>query len=140
MYGKIENGKLIYFKPPLVDGEWQTFNPSEEMLRDAGWKPVVDTPYPEDTQYKYVGRWEEQTNQIVKAWDSVEWTEEEKTERYHALAQQYIHERYSYDDENKIMREYSFDQEAYADEFNAYYAFVEQAKRRAYTEVYGYEG
>ncbi|QIB68625.1 hypothetical protein Ami103574_04510 [Aminipila butyrica] len=71
-------------------------------------------------------------------WDITELSLEE---RHDALSIQYIHEKYSYDDENKIMREYLSDMEneTYKQVFEAYNAYVLKCKQKAYKEVYGEE-
>lgn len=62
-----------------------------------------------------------------------------KQRAYENLCQQYIRERYSPTDENKIVREYladmyNFDKKSQFDEYNAY---VESCKARAKIEIYG---
>ncbi|QHI71453.1 hypothetical protein [Aminipila terrae] len=66
-------------------------------------------------------------------------TAEEKQAKYNTLSIQYIHEKYSLDDENKIMREYLLDMNnaSYNDAFQAYNVYVEQCKAKAHKEVYG---
>lgn len=64
---------------------------------------------------------------------------EQKQKRYESLCQQYIRERYSPTDENKVVREYladmyNLDKKAQFDEYNTY---VESCKIKAKTEVYG---
>ncbi|WP_324824978.1 hypothetical protein [Sinanaerobacter sp. ZZT-01] len=66
-------------------------------------------------------------------------TDEEKIQQYDELSIQYIHEKYSYDEENKTMREYLSDMtnEQCKVAFDTYNTYVEECKTRAYTEVYG---
>lgn len=66
-------------------------------------------------------------------------TEEEKLTAYNELTTKYIHERYTLDDENKIMREYISDMtnETYKVAFDAYNAYVEECKTKAHIEIYG---
>lgn len=66
-------------------------------------------------------------------------TDEEKQVAYDELSIQYIHEKYSLDDENKIMREYLSDMNNadYKAAFEVYNAYVEECKQRVYKEVYG---
>lgn len=64
---------------------------------------------------------------------------EQKQKRYESLCQQYIRERYSPTDENKVVREYladmyNLDKKAQFDEYNTY---VESCKIKAKAEVYG---
>lgn len=63
----------------------------------------------------------------------------EKQKVYDALSIQYIHEKYSYDEENKIMREYLSDMtnEQYKVTFNTYNDYVIECKTKAHVEVYG---
>lgn len=63
---------------------------------------------------------------------------EELQQRYDALAVEYIHDRYSYDDENKIIREYiaNPDDQACKQAFEAYNAYVLECKQRAYDDIY----
>jgi len=69
-----------------------------------------------------------------------EWTNRVKDLQadYDALSVRYIHEKYSYDEENKIMREYLSDMnnEQYKAAFDTYNSYVAECKARAYTEVY----
>lgn len=61
-FGKIENGRLIYAPSSLpstiTDEEGNeisavTYNPSDNMYRLNGYKPVVEEPYPSDgNQYE----------------------------------------------------------------------------------------
>jgi len=66
-------------------------------------------------------------------------TDEEKQVAYDELSIQYIHDRYSYDDENKIMREYLADMENAKCKvaFEAYNNYVTECKQKAYKEIYG---
>ncbi|GEM_PF-2463664 len=66
-------------------------------------------------------------------------TEEEKQATHDELSIQYIHDRYSYDDENKIMREYLADMENAECKvaFEAYNNYVTECKQKAYKEIYG---
>lgn len=65
-------------------------------------------------------------------------TEEEKQASYDALSVQYIHEKYSLDDENKIMREYLSDMSntTYKEAFEAYNTYVGECKQKSYEKVY----
>lgn len=52
MYYKIINGQTVFFKNPLIVGDRQIFNPTEEMLLEQGWQiyippePPVIEPQP----------------------------------------------------------------------------------------------
>lgn len=69
----------------------------------------------------------------------VELTEEEKKAKYEELTMKYIHEKYTYDNENKIMREYISDREneEYKRAFENYNSYVITCKAKAKEEVYG---
>lgn len=60
--------------------------------------------------------------------------ETEKKRAYQSLAVAYIRERYTADDENKIIREYLAG--AGSAEFDAYNNYVEKCKERAHDEIY----
>ena len=47
-YGKIENERLIYAPHRIVLGDMQIFNPTTDHLTQAGYKPITETPMPED--------------------------------------------------------------------------------------------
>jgi len=53
-YYKEIDGKVVFFRNPLVVGNMSIFNPSEEILLTAGWKVYVEPePTPVDTtQYE----------------------------------------------------------------------------------------
>lgn len=79
---------------------------------------------------------------IPHFYPKVELTEEQKAKqkqlKYERLCQQYIRERYSATDENKVVREYladmyNFDKKTQFDEYNT---CVENCKSRARVEVY----
>lgn len=66
-------------------------------------------------------------------------TQEELQQIYENLSIQHIHDRYTYDEENKIIREYLSDQinEQYKAAFDSYNAYVLECKQRAHTQIYG---
>ena len=47
-YGKIENEKLIYAPHRIILGGMQIFNPTADQLIQAGYKPIAETPMPEE--------------------------------------------------------------------------------------------
>lgn len=47
-YGKIENDTLIPAPHRIVLSGMQIFNPTTDHLTQAGYKPVTETPIPED--------------------------------------------------------------------------------------------
>lgn len=60
----------------------------------------------------------------------------EKRAEYEAASVAYIRERYSQNDENKIIREYLANPSDKA-EFDAYNSYVMECKERAKSEIYG---
>lgn len=63
----------------------------------------------------------------------------EKEQRYKTLVQQYIHERYSIDDETALINEaieYIADSRLPPEKYNDYRSYVEECKTRARKEVY----
>lgn len=48
MYAKIENGNLVTAPHRITLDGMQIFNPAPEHLEQAGYKPVTETPMPED--------------------------------------------------------------------------------------------
>lgn len=53
---------------------------------------------------------------------------------YNKRVQDLIHARYSYDDENKILREYAFGESS--SEFDAYNQYVKESKEQAHMEIF----
>lgn len=77
-FGKLEEGKLQLFHPPLrVDGK-DIFTNDPELLLEYGWKEVVYTAPPEPREgYALDFRWEETETKITRIWEYVpEETEE----------------------------------------------------------------
>lgn len=48
MLGKIINGQLTYPPHRIVLNGMQIFNPTEEQLMQAGYKPITETSMPEE--------------------------------------------------------------------------------------------
>lgn len=70
--------------------------------------------------------------------NNIEFTAEQKQVKYEMLVEKYIREKYSPNDENKVVREYLADmtnveKKAQFDDYNAY---VESCKTRAKNEIY----
>ena len=54
-----------------IDGEtYVTYNPTDEMLAEQGWLPVVETPVPGDAPegYHYEPTYTEESGEIVQGW------------------------------------------------------------------------
>lgn len=74
-YGKIENEKLIYAPHRIVLGDMQIFNPTPDQLTQAGYKPVTETPMPEDPApdgQHYEPTYSDSGDTITQGWTLVE--------------------------------------------------------------------
>lgn len=77
MYAKLIDGRLVYAPNMLRAEQGDVYNPSADMLSDAGYKPVLETPYPEtDSEFEvaYTATWQEQDGRIVQVWTECEET------------------------------------------------------------------
>jgi len=83
---------------------------------------------------------------IKPKWDNSKWieggiisvkveTDEDKKERYNNFTVHYIREKYSSDDEYKILREKINGTDT--ENFATYNTYIEECKTKAHTEVYG---
>lgn len=50
MLGKIIDGKLTYPPHRIVLDGMQIFNPTDDQLIQVGYKPITETPMPEEGQ------------------------------------------------------------------------------------------
>ena len=48
MYAKLENGTLVFAPRRIILNGMQIFNPADEQLISAGYKPIIETPMPDD--------------------------------------------------------------------------------------------
>lgn len=123
MYGKIENGGLIYAPNPLtVDGK-KIYNPTDEVLKRAGYKKLVQMPYPQDGKHYCVAHEESETD-ITMAWKDDEasfWVNADEGEEVNAR----IRERYTESQEFSILRQ----KDEKPDEYAEYYAYCEECKK-----------
>lgn len=73
-YGKIENEKLIYAPHRIVLSGMQIFNPTEDQLTQAGYKPVTETPMPDDAPdgQHYEAQYTDSGDTITQGWTLVE--------------------------------------------------------------------
>ena len=68
-YAKLIDGAIVYAPRRLPVGDAVVFNPTEAMLTDAGYKPVVYTEAPAvEPGYIAVPGWEETDEAIVQTW------------------------------------------------------------------------
>ena len=71
MLGKIIDGKLTY--PPhriVIDG-MQIFNPTDEQLTQVGYKPITETPMPEEPApegQRYEAKYTDAGDTITQSW------------------------------------------------------------------------
>ena len=74
MRAKLIDGQLVYAPRKIqreIDGEtYITYNPTDEMLAEAGWLNVVETPIPGDAPegWHYEANYTEDGGQIVQGW------------------------------------------------------------------------
>ena len=52
-YYKIIDGKTVFYKDPLIVDGMQIYNPSEELIKTAGWMEYTPPPTPEPDNTKY---------------------------------------------------------------------------------------
>lgn len=71
MLGKIIDGKLTYPPRRIALNGMQIFNPTEEQLTQAGYKPITEAPMPEDPapegQY-YESKYTDDGDTITQSW------------------------------------------------------------------------
>lgn len=68
-YAKLINDYPSYAPRKLHIGDKVVFNPTDQMLADAGYLPVIETDPPEAPEgHHYVSGWEQQGDQIVQIW------------------------------------------------------------------------
>lgn len=73
MFGKLIDGNIQYFKPPLRTETEDIYTNDAELLLSHGWKEVVYTEPPEEREgYTPAPYWTETETQIVQAWEYVE--------------------------------------------------------------------
>ena len=72
-YAKLINNYPQYAPRKLHIGDKVVFNPTDEMLADAGYLPVIETEPPEVDELHYAEpSYVERDGQIVQEWDVVE--------------------------------------------------------------------
>lgn len=80
MLGKIIDGKLTYPPHRIILNGMQIFNPTADQLTQAGYKPVTETPMPDDAPegQHYEPTYSDTGDTITQSWVLVEDVEEEK--------------------------------------------------------------
>lgn len=70
MYGKLINGRMVYAPQSVQVNGNTVFNPSDELIRKAGYKPVVKTQVPEASgDLVFVPSWVENEESITQVWN-----------------------------------------------------------------------
>ena len=77
MRAKIIDGNLVYAPRKIqreIDGKmYTTYNPTDEMLAEQGWLPLIETDPPEaPAGYHYEPTYTEESGEIVQGWVLVE--------------------------------------------------------------------
>lgn len=74
MYAKLENNTLIPAPSRIVLSGMQIFNPTAEHLTQAGYKPVTETPMPDDAPegQHYEPTYTDSGDTITQGWVLVE--------------------------------------------------------------------
>lgn len=81
MLGKIIDGVLTYPPNRIVLNGMQIFNPTSNQLIQAGYKPITETPMPEEPAPEgqhYEAKYTDAGDTITQSWVLVEDVEEEK--------------------------------------------------------------
>lgn len=70
MYGKIIDGLLHRAPKKLIVGDTAVYNPTDEQLRNAGYKPVTMSDQPDDAPEgkHYESEWLDEGDAIILSW------------------------------------------------------------------------
>ena len=71
MLGKIIDGVLTYPPNRIVLNGMQIFNPTEEQLMQVGYKPITETPMPEEPAPEgqhYEAKYTDGETEITQSW------------------------------------------------------------------------
>ena len=81
-YAKLIDGELVFAPRRLSVGDYVVYNPTPEMLTEAGYKPVqyIDPPQT-DPGYIAVPGWTETDDAIVQTWTAEEEPDEVDADR-----------------------------------------------------------
>ena len=72
-YATLSNNQIRYAPRKIRIGDEWVFNPTDAMLVEAGYLPVIETEPPETDELHYAEpRYVERDGQIVQEWDVVE--------------------------------------------------------------------
>lgn len=81
MYANLENSTLVIAPRRIILNGMQIFNPTADHLTQAGYKPVTETPMPEEPAPEgqhYEAKYTDAGDTITQSWVLVEDVEEEK--------------------------------------------------------------
>ena len=85
-YGKLVEGELMYFTNPLQLETAIVFNPTQEVLLEKGYKPIVYTESPTPTEgFQLSYKWIETGTEIYNAWFEVKIPPKELTDGEYML-------------------------------------------------------
>lgn len=78
-YAKIVAGNIYYAPNPIIHKGFLIGNPSQEVYKAEGYKPVTYTDQPEPLGVGWwIETWEETAEAIVQGWDWIEATDEDE--------------------------------------------------------------
>jgi hypothetical protein len=139
-FGHLLNNRIIPATQPIRINDRDYFTNDPSLMLEAGEKEIIRTEKPinDNIKGKYIRYYEETDTQIIQKWNFVEYTDDELLYKYHNLTVKYIREKYSINEENKVIREFlAYNTDEYRNIFNEYNSYVEECKKRAHTETYG---
>lgn len=68
-YAKLVNGKIVFAPRKLRSGDTVVYNPPMELLKENGYKPVINTDAPEAGEGNIASPgWTETEEAIVQTW------------------------------------------------------------------------
>ena len=138
-FGHLVNGELIIPKLPIRYNNRDYFTQNPKIMLSIGQKEIIYNDEPKITpKGLYKAEYTETDTQIIRTWIFIPYTEEQLRKEYETMTVKYIREKYSVDDENKILREYLAypDNAEIKEEFDIYNATIEECKQKAHAEVY----
>jgi hypothetical protein len=121
-YAKLENNNLKYSPNPITKDGKAIYNPSNKLLLELGYKPIVRADYPQDGK-QYKQGYEETEKEICIVWldnEAEYWANVDTGE----AVNEEIRKRYNESAEFAILRQKDEKPEEYAE----YYAYCEQCK------------
>ncbi len=135
MYGKIENGGIVYAPKTLVAEGKRVINPSAQLLQSLGYKAVSHEDYPDDGKhYKQV--YQETDTEIRCVWVEDE-SEYWENIPYDEAVNAEIRKRYTESQEFALLRQ----RDEKPDEYEQYYDYCESCKAyvKQKKEEYGWQ-